>query len=204
VRWIGIAATFAAVLCGGAARAGELTAPETDRLLHGDTVTRPQTLARGEQRYIGGVTYTLVDAGLDELASVLDDVRSWRRFLPKTRNAQRVGNAGDDALVEITHGSALVKVAYTVRVHREGNVVRFWIDSSRPHDIEDAWGFFRVEPMPNGQSLVTYGVLIDMGGGFLRDMFEDRVQHLALEVPDNLRNVLLERSARGRRASLVP
>jgi hypothetical protein len=35
-------------------------------------------------------------------------------------------------------------------------------------------------------------------------MFEGRVQQLALEVPGNLRNVLLERSARGRRASLVP
>jgi hypothetical protein len=205
VRRIGLAAIFAAaILCGRAARAGGLSPPETDRLLHGDTVTRPQTLARGDHRYVGGVTYTVVDAGLDELAGLFDDVRSWRRFLPKTRDAQRVGSAGGDALVEITHGSALVKVAYTMRVHRDGNIVRFWLDFSRPHDIEDAWGFFRVEPMPTGQSLMTYGILIDMGAGLLRDMFEGRVQQLALEVPDNVRGVLVQRSARGRSASLAP
>jgi hypothetical protein len=201
VRRLGLAAITGLVLWCGTARAEGLSALETDRLLRGRTVARSQTLEHAEHRYVGGVTYTVVDAGLDELAALLDDVRSWRRFLPKTRDAQRVGGVGEDALVEMTHGSALVKVAYTLRVHRDGNVVRFWMDFSRPHDIEDAWGFFRAEPMPNGQTLMTYGILIDMGAGLLRDMFEERVQQLALEVPDNVRSVVLQRTARGRRAS---
>jgi len=150
---------------------------------------------------VGGVTYTILDAGVDDLASLLDDFRSWRRFLPKTRDAQRVGALGEDPLVEITHGSPLVKVAYTLRVHRSGNLVRFWMDPSRPHDIEDAWGFFRAEPLPNGRTLMTYGILIDMGSGLLRDMFEGRVRELALEVPDHVRDVVLQRIARGQRAS---
>jgi hypothetical protein len=194
-------AVAALVLWGGSARADGLSRWEADRLLRGDTVPREQQLQRGDRRYVGGVTYTILDARLDDLASLLDDVRSWRRFLPKTRDAQHVGSAGRDALVEITHGSALVKVAYTLRVHRDGNVVRFWMDPSRPHDIEDAWGFFRAEPMPDGRTLMTYGILIDMGEGLLRDMFEDRVRELALEVPDHVRNVVLQRIARGQRAS---
>jgi hypothetical protein len=202
VRLAGLAAVAALVLGGSTiARADGLSASETDRLLRGDTVAREQQLQRGDRRYVGGVTYTILDARAADLASVLDDVRSWRRFLPKTRDAQHVGSAGTDALVEITHGSALVKVAYTLRVHREGNVVRFWMDPSRPHDIEDAWGFFRAEPMPDGRTLMTYGILIDMGDGLLRDMFEDRVRELALEVPDHVRSVLLHRVARGQRAS---
>ncbi len=202
MRRAGVALIGALVLCAGAARADGLSTAEAERLVRGDTVTRPQTLERGEHRYIGGVTYTVVDAGADDLASILDDVKSWQRFLPKTRDAERVGSAGADPLVEITHGSALVKVAYTLRVHRAGNVVRFWMDFGRPHDIEDAWGFFRAEPMPNGQTLLTYGILIDMGAGMLRDMFEERVQQLALEVPDNVRAAVLARTAR--RVSLVP
>jgi hypothetical protein len=201
VRLVGLAAVAALVLAHGAARADGLSRGETDRLLRGDTVARTQLVQRGEHRYIGGVTYTIVDAGLDDLASLLDDVRSWRRFLPKTRDAQQVGSAGADPLVEIIHGSPLVRVAYTLRIRRDGNVVRFWMDPSRPHDIDDAWGFFRAEPMPDGRTLLTYGILIDMGNGLLRDMFEDRVQELALEVPDRVRHVVLQRIARGQRAS---
>jgi hypothetical protein len=203
VRLIGIAAVAALALAAvpGVARADGLSRGETDRLLRGDTVARTQQVRRGARRYVGGVTYTIVEAGIADLASLLDDVRSWRRFLPKTRDAQRVGAVGGDSLVEITHGSPLVKVAYTLRVQREGSVVRFWMDPSRSHDIEDAWGFFRAEPMPDGRTLLTYGILIDMGDGLLRDMFEDRVQELALEVPDNVRQVVLQRVARGQRAS---
>ena len=48
---------------------------------------------------------------------------------------------------------------------------------------------------------MTYGILIDMGSGLLRDLFEGRVQEAALEVPDHVRDVVLERTSRGRRAS---
>jgi hypothetical protein len=184
-----------------AARADGLGATETSRLMRGETVSRSQELVRGSRRYVGGITYTIVDASPDDLAAVLGDMNAWRRFLPRTRNAERVGSAGDDPLVRVTHGSALVRVAYTLRVHRDGRVVRFWMDPSRTHDIEDAWGFFRSEPLPDGRTLVTYGILIDMGDGILRDMFEPRVRELALEVPDHVRDVLMERQAHGRSAA---
>jgi hypothetical protein len=74
------------------------------------------------------------------------------------------------------------------------------MDPARAHDIEDVWGFFRAEPMGDGRTLVTYGILIDMGDGILRDMFEGRVRELALEVPDRVRDVVVQRQARGRRA----
>lgn len=189
------------LLGSAAARADGLSSEETDHLLRGDCVSRPQELHRGSRRYVGGVSYKIIDAGPEDLTSVLDDVDQWGRFLPKTRDARHVGNVGDDPLVQITHGSALVQVAYTLRVHREGNVVRFWMVSARAHDIEDVWGFLRTEPLGDGRTLMSYGILIDMGDGILRDMFESRVQELALEVPDHVRDVVLQRQARGRRAA---
>jgi hypothetical protein len=189
------------LLAGGSARADSLSIDESDRLLRGDCVARAQDLQRGARRYVGGVAYKIIDAAPRDLASLLDDVGEWRRFLPETRDARRVGAMGDDPLVQITHGSALVQVGYTLRVHREGNSVRFWMVSTRAHDIEDAWGFFRAEPIGDGRTLLSYGILIDMGDGILRDMFEGRVRELALEVPDRLRDVVLQRQARGRRAA---
>lgn len=203
-RWVAIAALAAWFVASASARADGLSAAEADRLIGGGTVARPQALERGDRRYVGGVTYTIVDAPTRELAAVLDDVQGWRRFLPKTRDARQIGTAAGDALVEVTHGSALVQVTYTMRVRRDGNLVRFWMDPSRPHDIEDLWGFFRAEPFEGGRTLVTYGILIDIGAGLLRDLFEDRVRALALTVPQRMRGLLLQRKiARYEESSLA-
>jgi hypothetical protein len=69
------------------------------------------------------------------------------------------------------------------------------MEPSRPHGIEDVWGFFRIEPVELDRSLVTYGILIDMGAGPLRSLFENRVRELALTVPQRVRGLFLERAA---------
>jgi hypothetical protein len=200
-RFIAGVAAAAVALSSARARADGLSPGETDRLLSGATVARPQSLDRNRKHYVGGVAYSIVDAPADRVAAELANVDGWLRFLPRTRSARPVGSVSGDALVEVTHGSLLVHATYTVRVRREGRAVRFWMDSQRPHDIEDAWGFLRAEPLPDGRSLVTFAVLIDMGPGLLRDLFESRVRELALSVPDRVRGWVVERKGIGPRAS---
>jgi hypothetical protein len=194
-------AIAAPLLVSAPVRADGLSVDETDKLVRGDAVVRRQSLGQHDRRYVGGVTYAIIDGDADDVAGLLGDLDVWRRILPKTRSARRVGTAGDDALLELTHGSALVQATYTMRVRRQGRVVRFWLDPQRPHDIEDAWGFVRAQPLAGGRTLVTYGVLIDLGPGLLRDLFEDRVRELALSVPERMRDLVLERNAAGQRAS---
>jgi hypothetical protein len=194
---IAIASLAAVWIASASARADGLSAAEAGQLVSGATVARTQAFERSDQRYVGGVTYTILDARAGELAELLDDVDGWKHFLPKTRNARHVGGAGGDTLVEVTHGSSLLQVTYTMRVRRDGNIVRFWMDPLRPHGIKDVWGFFRTEPFSGGRTLVTYGILIDMGEGLLRTLFEDRVRELALTVPQRVRGLLLERRTSG-------
>jgi hypothetical protein len=190
------------------ARGDGLTVAETEKLLRGASVVRRTEVERWGRRYVGGVAYAVVDARPGEVATLLDDVATWQRILPRTRSARVVGFADDDPLVVVTHGTALVQATYTIRVHREASGVRFWMDTSRRHDIEDAWGFLRVEPLGDaaagagqGQTIVSYGILVDMGPGLLRDLFEDRVRDLALSVPERVQGLVLTRVAAGRRAS---
>ena len=77
-----------------------------------------------------------------------------------------------------------------------GGGLRFWLDRGRPHDIEDAWGFLRASPMADGRTLLTWGILVDMGPP-LRDLFEGRVQAPALTVPERVKDVLAERDRPG-------
>ena len=85
MRFFAVPVLAALILSAASARADGLSTDETDRLLRGDCVSRPQDLRRGIRRYVGGVAYKIVDAPPDDLAPLLDDVNQWGRFLPKTR-----------------------------------------------------------------------------------------------------------------------
>jgi hypothetical protein len=179
------------------ARAEGLTPDESARLARRETVIREQTVERGEHRWVGGITYTVMDASAAEVAAVIDNVESLSRVLPRTKRARVVGTAsGGDQLLELVQGNALMEAEYTIRVRREPREARFWLDPTRPHGIDDAWGFFRYEPFigPSGEErvLMTYGVLVDVGPGLVRDLFEERVRAALLSVPQLVRRQVAE------------
>jgi hypothetical protein len=188
---------FVCVLGAGArARADSLTPAESSRLARRETVIREQTFERGERRYVGGITYTLMDASAAEIGAVIDNVESLRRVLPRTKHARVVGTSGGDQLLELVQGNAVMQAEYTIRVRRKPNEARFWLDPSRPHGIDDAWGFFRFDPViaPTGEErvLLTYGVLVDVGPGIVRELFEERVRAALLSVPQLVRRQVAE------------
>jgi len=200
-RGVGAGVLGALLVAALPARADGLSGVETQRLLRGEAVARNQTVDFADHRYVGGVSYVIVDEPADAVAHLLDDVRVWQRILPKTRSVRAVGVVGQDTFVELTSGTAFLQVTYTMRVRREADGVRFWLDRSKRHDFDDAWGFLRLEPMADGRSLATYGVLIDVGQGIAQDIFAGPVRDLAMSVPDQLRGFVLERMAAGQRAS---
>src|SRR5205823_4278655 len=116
-----------------------------ERLVAGRTVVREETLEAGSRRYVGGVTYAIVDATPTELATIFDDVSAYRQLLPRTKEARLVGENEGDRFVELRQGNAVMEASYTIRIHADHphGEVRFWLDPSHPHGISDAWGFFR-------------------------------------------------------------
>lgn len=164
------------------------------RLADGQTLSYPQTVVRHGKRYVGGVAYTVVNASVGELTSMLADPSAYRQVLPHARDARLMGTDDGDQLVEITQGLAFVQAAYTLRMRTDGDQrrVRFWVDRGKPHDVDDAWGFFRVETLADAADgsprvLLTYGILVDLGPGLIRDFFEARIQASLLTVPQLLR-----------------
>jgi hypothetical protein len=188
-----------------AAHADRLTSTESEQLGRGETVIREHTWEPGySARYIGGVTYTIVNATPSETAGLLEDVASFKRVLPRTRSVKLVSiEPNGDRLVELTSGTSLMEADYTLRVryYPARREVRFWLETSRPHEIDDAFGYFRVEPLtgPAGQgdgdgsrALLTYAILVDIGPGIVRDLFEERVRAALLSVPQLVRRYVAE------------
>lgn len=189
-------AVLALVSTAAAAGPDALAPDEQKRLDAGGTVVRERTFDIDGERYIGGLTYTVLDHSAAEVESVLDDISTYRRILPRTKQVRLVAVEGRDRLVELVSGNALVEATYTIRIRQEGDELRFWLDPLRPHGIDDAWGFLRMEPFTTAsgeaKTLLTYGVLVDVGGGMIADAFEGRIRSALLSVPDLLRRQVAE------------
>lgn len=185
-----------------------LTAQDREKLLGGSMVSRPLRFEHEGGRYVGGVSYQVVDARPELVLAALSDVANWPHALPKTKSARLVDSVDGLARVELVQGSHLVDARYAVVLERaDAETIRFWLDPSLPHDIRDVWGFFRVQEFPGGRSLITVGAALDLGDGLARALFEDKIARMMLRAPSKIRAFVEPRAqtrvARGRFGRLL-
>jgi hypothetical protein len=168
-----------------------LSRAERGALATRELVKRPISFTRGaDGSYVGGVSYQVVRAEPLQVLLTLADAESLPRMLPSTHSATMVSREGRTARVELVQGKAPFLARYTVVLEQshDGSTIRFWLDPTRPHDIKDVWGFFRVESFGPGKSLVTVAAALDLGPGITRALFEERVQGTILRTPSRIRS----------------
>jgi hypothetical protein len=190
-RAIAIAATGAALVgAAGPARAEDaplvapLTTDDALALDRGEVVKRPFDPDLPGGVHVGGLSYAVIAAEPADVWRALLDVTSYRTMLPLTMEAREVGRAGDERWVVLRHGVRWASIEYTAHVvPGPDRTVRFWLDPRHPHEVDDAWGFFRVEPWPGGRTLLAYGAVVDLGGGFAGLFFKEKIRRHALETP---------------------
>jgi hypothetical protein len=166
----------------------KLSVHDQEVLSSGAMVSRALRFDDAGGHYVGGVSYQVVDARPEVVLAALSDVTNWPEALPRTKSARLLGSEHGVSRVELVQGGALVDARYTVVLERaDGDSIRFWLDPSRPHDIRDVWGYFRVKPLPGGRSLITVGAALDLGDGLARMLFEDKIARLMLRAPRHIR-----------------
>ncbi|HEX2875800.1 MAG TPA: SRPBCC family protein [Polyangiaceae bacterium] len=171
-----------------------LTAGEQGALHAGRMVSRPLTFEQAGGRYVGGVSYQVVDAEPEVVLAALSDVANWPDALPRTKSARLLDSANGLSRVELVQGGSFLDARYTVMLERaDTETIRFWMDPSEPHDIRDVWGFFRVKALPGGRSLITVGAALDLGDGLPR-LFEDKVARMMLRAPRQIRDFVQPRA----------
>jgi hypothetical protein len=187
----------------------DLTADEWRVLAAGQPVHHQRQLTHGDQRYLGTVSYQLVRASPTTIARALGDVSALPELLPQTKRASLVGKSPSSRRVELVQGNDWMEATYTVLLQPDpdGGFL-FQLDPTRPHDIDDAWGYFRVERFDRQRSLVTVGVAVDVGSGLVRFLFADAIQNVILSTPNRVRQYTerreSERAALARRAGMGP
>lgn len=176
---------------------GGLSEAQHQTLRAGGRVEQFVELERQGQRYVGGVSYALVRAEPRQVFGVLNQVSTLSEVLPGTRNTRIIDRSGNRVRVELEQGNSVVSSTFTVFFQLEPpedrfdpQVVRFWLDPSRPHSIDDAWGFFRATRYDEGHSLVSVGALVNLGPGLIRMLFEKRIQRSILRMPNRIRTTV--------------
>lgn len=165
---------------------------EREALLAGEVVSRPMHFETESGSYRGGVSYSLVNAPAAAVLAALSNVETLPQALPHTKSARLIDVRGSLARVELDHGGT----TYTVSIERSPgrSELRFWLDPSRPHDISDVFGFFRVEPFGEDKSLVTVAAALDLGSGLTKLFFSDAVERTVLSTPGQIRNYVEPRA----------
>lgn len=169
-----------------------LRASEREQLLAGSRVERPLSFGQGKGSYVGGIAYQVVNRAPSEVLSALLDVRRLPEMLPRTRSARLISTEGGRSRIELEQGQAPFVARYTVVLERVpgADELRFWLDPSAPHDIRDVWGFFRVQELASGGSLLTVGAAVDLGPGLFAGLFTRRVQKVVLHSVTGIRDFM--------------
>lgn len=174
-----------------------LSPAQRQLLQSGGRVEQLVEIERQGSRYVGGVAYTLVEAEPKQVFDVLNQLSTFSEVLPRTRSTRIVDRKDNWVRVEIEQGNSVVSTTFTVFFQLEPpedrydpQVVRFWLDPSQPHSIDDAWGFFRATRYDDRRSLVSVGALVNLGPGVIRMLFEERIQRSILRMPNRIRDTV--------------
>lgn len=188
--------------CAGAAGDGAALTPKSaadtapagsanERLLAaGAVVTRPLDFDRGDSHYVGGIASGLVPAAPERVLAAIHDVAALRAMLPNTKQVALVDASGSVRRIELLQGSSFVEAKYTVKLSPDGNPneLGFHLDPSRPHDIDDVYGYFKVERFDDKRSVVTIAAAVDVGSSFSTMLFGKKVQDVILSTPHRMRD----------------
>jgi carbon monoxide dehydrogenase subunit G len=195
VNWLKVAVGSAWLCASSAAGAApaSLSAAEREALLAGEVVARPMRIESDTGSYRGGVSYCLVHAPAAAVLAALSNVDTLSQALPHTDSARLIDARNGVARVELVHSGGTTYTVRIARVHGRPEL-KFWLDAARPHDIDDVFGFFRVEPFGHDQSLVTVAAAVDLGSGLAGLLFSNAVERSVLSTPRQIREYVEPRA----------
>ncbi len=186
--------TLALVTANGAVAApGSFSRGERESLLAGEVVARPLRIETDAGSYRGGLSYSVVHAPAAAVLAALSNVETLPQALPHTTSARLIDVHGAVARVELVQGGG---TTYTVRIERTRgrSELRFWLDPTRRHDIDDVFGYFRVDAFGEGSSLVTVAAAVDLGSGLTSLLFSSAVERTVLSTPRQIRDFVEPRA----------
>ena len=201
----GAAGDGAALQARSAASEAPPVSSERRLLEAGAVVTRPLDFERDGSHYVGGIATGLVPATPERVLAAMHDIAALKTMLPNTKYVALVDTEGASRRIELLQGSSFVEAKYTVELSPDGRPgeLGFKLDRSRPHDIDDVYGYFKVERFDDEHSVVTVAAAVDVGSGLTILLFGKKVQDVILSTPHKMRDYFSSSEPQARARALV-
>lgn len=172
----------------------ELSASDRQDVNDERLVVKESVVFRDGKKYVGGLSFMLVRATPDVVIDTIFSTRAALEWMPETLSAEAVESSDRYLLVRFEQGEKPFVATHTLHFWRDDLAIRWKLDPRKPHDIVDAWGFLSATPYGPGRSLVTLGILIDLGDGVVRAFAEPDIQRTVLGTPENIKSYVEARS----------
>lgn len=171
----------------------QLTEEEITTLARGALVKHPMPFS-GTDSTIAGTSFILINAPSRVVGRALEDVDAWYAIFPNTTSAKVVAVSGNVKAVKMRLGNHIFKVDFYLMVShdRESGEFQFELNKTKPHDIEEAVGWARLIPQPEGKTLVVFTAKAKTAFGVLIQLMSEKViqwiENRILVVPQRLKH----------------
>jgi ribosome-associated toxin RatA of RatAB toxin-antitoxin module len=171
------------------------TANELRQLHRGELVIRPAALRRGDLDLVGGTSWQAVDAPADVVWHTVLDTADYVRMLPAVTDARLLEQQGHRRVIWLHHSYSMIDASYCLvaTLQPERRTASFQIDDSRPHSMRAGWGFLTVRPYGMHRSMVSYGILADIGHGMASGLLAPTIRDWMLRVPATVKEFIESR-----------
>ena len=181
---------LAAALTPVSAQEEGFSSAERRQLQAGELVARRTSRRRGQRQLIGGSAWQVVNQPAEVTWRALTDAEHYRNMLPAAESARVVAHSPGTRVVRIQHAAGLVRASYHLRMQydHDRHDIAFRLDRQRPNDLRAAWGFLNVQPYEDDdtRSLISYGVMADVGGGVFGGLVRGELHDWLLRVPETV------------------
>ncbi|MBC7171585.1 MAG: SRPBCC family protein [Polyangiaceae bacterium] len=194
--YVAVAALAALLGCAalGSAQSDDgLSERDRGRLARGELIVRETSQRRGPLTLIGGTSFQVINASPDLVWRALHDAARFGEMLPGATRSQQTFRRGNDRGLAVQHGTGALSASYELKLNyvEPTRVVMFQVDDQNPGALRAGWGFLKVRPWAGGdKTLVTFGILADVGDGMLAGALRPRVHEWMLRVPQTMKRFL--------------
>ncbi len=135
----------------------------------------------------------VIDAPIERIWSVFDDLEAYRSILPLVRSLESRGRAADGALlIRLEQGISLASGSYTARIRKvRPYELDLAVDHAYPGILRDGHGRVELTSEGPGRTHVRYSMSADLGDSWILSLFSERVRD-ALKRPPYLLKSYIE------------
>lgn len=168
---------------------GGLTSQDKALLEGGELVMKPKNEKRGQLKLFGGQSWQVVDVPIDVAWKAMEDFPEYKRIIPLATESVVKGREGNEVDLAIRQQWGPVDIRYVLQttLDPDRRVMLFRLDHSKGHDFRAGWGFLRARPWNQGQTLMSFGAMVDIGDGILVSIIRPAVRRDLLRIPTNFK-----------------